>query len=100
MKAQELYQLIEDEYRSDMVPSIRQDGRAYYWQAKRTNPESTRIVRISANKAGDIFELKLAVNENKGVGPAFLALPASQDDIISAVRSQVELFRRGAHTTT
>lgn len=95
MKAEELYQFIEDEYKTDMVPSIRQDGRSYYWQAKRTNPESTRIVRISANKAGDITKLKLAVNENKGVGHVFLALPASPDEIVSAVRRQVELFRRG-----
>lgn len=95
MKAQDLYQLIEDEYKSDMVASTRQDGRAYYWQSKHTNSESTRIVRISTNQAGDISELKLAVNANRGVGPAFLTLPASRDEIISAVRGQVELFRNG-----
>jgi hypothetical protein len=96
MKAQDLYQWIADEYKTDMVIAPREDGRSYYWKQEITRPESSRIVRISENKAGDISELKLVVNDNKGSGEPFFPLPASAEAIKNAVRHQVDLYRGAA----
>lgn len=75
MKAHDLYEWIADEYKTGMVIALRKDGRSYYWQQQTAIPESSRVVRISVNKAADISELKLAVNENKGIGEPFFPCP-------------------------
>lgn len=95
MKAQDLYQWIADEYKTDLVIAPRNDGRSYYWDQEIKSPASSRIVRISENKAGDISELKLVVNDNKGIGEPFFPLPASAEAIKDAVRQQVNLYRSG-----
>lgn len=92
MDAASLYRYLEEEFQGALVRSARQDGVAFFWQDRLTQP-STRLVRIKESADGTVVEIKLA-QSSLGGKAVVLPLPATSEQVAHAVRTELHLLTR------
>lgn len=92
MKAAELYAYLKTALGPDLKPKDIEKGQAFFWKEQRLGSNSTRILRIHENAAGSVTEIKLPVTSLRTQTVSLLPLPATLDEVVTAVRREIHLL--------
>lgn len=94
MKAAELYRDITVAFGPDLKRKDINNGQSFFWKEQRIGPASTRVLRVHEDATGNVLEIKLPVTSNRTNTEAFIPLPASLDDVIVAIRREIEMLEQ------
>jgi hypothetical protein len=94
MKAAELYTYLKQAIGSDLKPKDLDQGQAFFWKELRVGSNSTRVLRIHEDASGNITEIKLPVTSLRAKTVTTLPLPATFDDVVTAVRREIDLLEK------
>lgn len=94
MKALQLYAHLKQVIGSDLKPKEIVKGQAFFWREQRLGSNSTRVLRIHEDVSGNITEIKLPVTSLRTKVVTTLPLPATFDDVVTAVRREIDLLAK------
>lgn len=93
MKATVLYNDLKEALGPGLKPNKIGKGQAFYWENIQVSPTSTRVLRIHDATSGSVVEIKLPVTSLRTGTNVFLPLPASFDDVLVAIRREIDLLK-------
>lgn len=93
MHAADLYQHLQQAFGPDLKAGEIDSGKSFFWQEKRMGPNSTRVLRVHENASGVVSEIKLPVTSLRTKIEKFMPLPATRDDVVAAVRAEIDLLK-------
>lgn len=94
MKAVELYTHLKQAIGSNLKLKEIAKGQAFFWREQRLGSNSTRVLRIHEDVSGSITEIKLPVTSLRTKVVTLLPLPATFDDVVTAVRREIDLLEK------
>lgn len=92
MKAAELCAHLKATIGADLKQKDIEKGQAFFWKEQRIGSNSTRVLRIHENAAGSVTEIKLPVTSLRTKTVSILPLPATIDEVVTAVRREIRLL--------
>jgi hypothetical protein len=94
MKAAELYMHLKQVIGADLKPKDIGKGQALFWKEQRSGSKSTRVLRIHEDPSGNITEIKLPITSLRTRVTTTLTLPATFDEVVTAVRREIDLLEK------
>jgi hypothetical protein len=94
VKATELYTQLKQAIGPDLKAKELTKGQAFFWQEERGGRNSTRVLRIHEDAAGNIAEIKLPVTSLRTKTVTMLPLPATIGEVVAAVHREIGLLER------
>jgi hypothetical protein len=94
MKAAELYTHLKKALGSELKPKDITKGQAFFWGEERVGAKSTRVLRVHEDVSGNITEIKLPVTSLRTKTVATLPLPATFDEVVTALHHEIGLLEK------